>query len=482
MPLPQPQPVPGNDWRQVTPPELDEWRPELTVTVVLPAHDCQIELELTLAALARQRFPKRLLDVVVVDDGSSPPLELPSLRPARTEIVRLPGAHGHGSGRARHAGAQASSGKILLFLDADMVAHRDHVAAHARWHHVLDDAVVLGYKRFVDVQGIHPAAVARATAVDDMDGLLAGRAARRHEWQEDLIDASEGLVTAGEDAFTAVVGATVSTTRSLYSRSGGFRSFPRRGIVDTEFGYRLWTAGGVLVPEPLARSIHQGQRNFATRGDELKRERAGLAANLLPIALFRRSNAGRSWQVPMVQVLVPADDAPPEVVQVTVDAILASSLTDLAVTVSRAGEPVDRHAHELADYYVAEPRVRFLAEPVATGFPSPYTAVVPAGSVLGRGTLVALLAQLGTSGPGTIRVAGVEAEGKVELWATRALERARRHAAHLGGVEAAARALFPETWVSGPDVDITAADPRRTPQGMVYDSRVTGSGSTAGGR
>lgn len=466
----------GNDWRQATPAEIDELQPELAVTVVLPAHDCQGELDLTLAALAQQRYPKALLDVIVVDDGSTPPLELPMLRPDRTDIVRLPGAEGHGSGRARHAGAIASAGDVILFLDADMIAHRDHVAAHARWHQVIDDAVVLGYKQFVDVTGIDAPAVARATAADEMDGLLAGRHASRHAWQEDLFAATDGLVAAGDDAFVVVVGATVSTTRSLYLRSGGFASFPRRGIVDTEFGYRVWTAGGVLIPEPLARSIHQGSRSFSTRGDELKRERAGLAANLLPISLFRPSNAGRSWQVPMMQVLIPADDAAPEVVQVTVDAVLASSLTDLAVTISRSSEAVDGQAHELADYYTADPRVRIVSAPVATGFPSPYTAVVPAGVAVGRGALAALLGRLRVSGPGTVRVVGAERDGHMELWATRALERARRHASRLGGLEEAGRALFPETWVSGEEVDIATAEPRRTRQGMVYDPRISDSG------
>ncbi|MEV4889557.1 glycosyltransferase, partial [Nonomuraea sp. NPDC055795] len=76
-----------NDYGVLTPPALGAWTPELTVTVVIPAHDRQETLDLTLAALAAQSYPADLLDVIVVDDGSAPPLRLPDLRPAATRLV-----------------------------------------------------------------------------------------------------------------------------------------------------------------------------------------------------------------------------------------------------------------------------------------------------------------------------------------------------------------------------------------------------------
>lgn len=468
--MPQPQPVPRQEWPQVTPPEFGQWTPELSVTVVLPAKDCQDELDPTLAALAEQTYPDALFDVVVVDDGSSPALRIPAAAPANARIVRLEPGSGHGSGRARHAGAEAATGDVILFLDADIVPTRTHVEAHARWHHVLADAVVLGRKYFVDFEGITAAAVRTAARDDTFDELLGERKRRRHSWFEDFIKTSKRLTDYGPDTFIAVVGASVSTPRSLYAESGGFSALDLRGIVDTEFGYRIFTAGAVIVPEPQALGFHQGDRNFSIRGDEIKRERSGLAANLLPVPLFRPSNVGRTWSVPTVRAVVDAVGAAPEAVQLTVDSLLASSVTDLLVTVSHGpGGGDDELPRWLRDYFTADARVSYVEGAVPTGFPAPHTMVVPAGIVVGPDTVEALVAVVSDEPVGVVRatVPG-EAGPGVELWVTRALHRARRHLGS-GDLEAAARQLFGEAWRSGETVGVRRAVVGVTRQGMLVD-------------
>ena len=98
--------------------------------------------------------------------------------------------------------------------------------------------------------------------------------------------------------------------------------------MDTEFGYRAVTAGAVVVPEPQARSVHQGVRAFAARAAAIKRLRAGLAANQLPHPIFRPPVRGRVWAVPAVRTLVDATGSSYERLVVTVDALLASHLDD----------------------------------------------------------------------------------------------------------------------------------------------------------
>ncbi|SDT37324.1 Glycosyltransferase involved in cell wall bisynthesis [Friedmanniella luteola] len=454
-------------------PALGAWTPTATVTVVLPAKDCQGELELTLAALAEQTYPEHLLDVVVVDDGSEVPLELPPRRPAHCRILRLPPGAGHGSGGARHAGAQdgVGSGDLLLFLDADMVATRTHVEAHARWHHVVADAVVLGRKSFVDFDGISPGAVQRAVREDTLATVLAGRPQERHVWWENFVRAGHLLTDYTDDTFVAVVGASVSTTRALYRESGGFSALRLRGIVDTEFGYRIFTAGGVVIPDLESESYHQGVRNFSTRGDEIKRERIGLAANHLPIPIFRPVNRGRSWTVPEVHVLLDAGPGiDPASVLLSVDSLLASSVSDLRVTVScPASDPPPRW---LLDYFDGDGRVRFTDAAPSTGFPSPSTLVVPAGAVVPVDLVGALRAEQLARQVGLVRatVPGL-AGASVELWATRALHRARRHP-HPDGIEAAVQDLFGQAWLSGAALGLRAGVLDVTRQGMLLDRPV----------
>ena len=127
--------VRGNDWRLLEPGELGRWSPTERVTVVLPCYMGQAELELTFAALANQTYPSHLLEAVVVDDGSTPPITLPAGASFTASVVAQE-RDGFGLARARNLGAERASGEILVFLDCDMIPEPQLVEAHARWHHV----------------------------------------------------------------------------------------------------------------------------------------------------------------------------------------------------------------------------------------------------------------------------------------------------------------------------------------------------------
>ena len=127
-----------NDWGSLAPPTLGGWEPTLSVTVVVPTFNYQRTLPYVLAALAGQSYPSHLLEVLVVDDQSSPPQELPEVRPDNTRLIRV--EEGWGRANACHLGALAADGDVLHWYDADMLAHREEVEAHARWHHLVDYA------------------------------------------------------------------------------------------------------------------------------------------------------------------------------------------------------------------------------------------------------------------------------------------------------------------------------------------------------
>src|SRR5262245_18516167 len=75
-----------NDYSGRAVPERGEGSPGSCVSVLVPAHGDQERLDLTLASLAAQSYPGHLTEVVVVDDGSDPPLRLPPIRPERTRL------------------------------------------------------------------------------------------------------------------------------------------------------------------------------------------------------------------------------------------------------------------------------------------------------------------------------------------------------------------------------------------------------------
>ena len=60
---------------------------KLSVAVVISCRGGQDKLDLTLASLAVQSYPAKLVNVYIVDDGSEPPLKLPKIRPAKVKLI-----------------------------------------------------------------------------------------------------------------------------------------------------------------------------------------------------------------------------------------------------------------------------------------------------------------------------------------------------------------------------------------------------------
>lgn len=89
------------------------------MTVVVPTRDRPVDLERALHALLGQRT-ERAFEVLVVDDGSRPPLDSTRLGVlAHVRVLRRPGG---GPAAARNAGAAAARGRFLLFTDDDTEA------------------------------------------------------------------------------------------------------------------------------------------------------------------------------------------------------------------------------------------------------------------------------------------------------------------------------------------------------------------------
>ena len=396
-----PATVRGNDWSVLTPAPLESWTPTRCTTVVVPAYSCQATLDLTLASLAAQTHASSLLEVVVVDDGSTPPLRLPELRPEHTRLVRAP-ATGWGRAHACHTGALVAEGEVLHWLDADMVVFAEHVAAQARWHDLADHVVTLGYKRFVEPVHMTPRQVHDAVAAGRAGELYDIASSAPHDWVEKVIDDTDGLRSAGALAFRVHVGATGTVSRDLYLACGGMDTSLKLGE-DSELGYRLAQAGAVFVPEPEARSWHLGPSTVMRTVTTVSRYNTPFITDRMPVPRFRRRNeTGRLWSVPLVDVVVDVGGADYEAVKATVDSVLASTVPDLTVSLLHEWASLDDARRSplrdpdldrrlVAATYAGDPRVRLVERPPPTSFPAPYRLRLPVGWLLGKATLEQLL-------------------------------------------------------------------------------------------
>ena len=423
LPAPRPATVPYNDWRQVALPAAETFTPSLPISVIVPCYQAPAALALTLAGLEGQHYPRHLFEVVIVDDGSDPPLSPPPSTPLDVRVVRQE-RRGFGLARARNTGARAAAHDLLVFLDGDVIAEAGLLAAHARWHHAVSAALTLGFCAYVSVAGVDAAAIRRRPAT--LRDLFAGRPFDP-PWFEPHLARTGELTSRHQDLFRAVTGHNFAMARAFYDEVGGSdESFDRYGGEDTEFGYRVQTRGGLLVPVRDAFAWHQGRYGEGRERKERDQDlQSAKLAHLIAEPGFRRVSPGRSFAVPrhVVSVQAGAQDAG-RLVEIT-EALLADPAGDLVVRLETPpGWDADRLAW-LAAHFGPDPRVRVAPERSALDeFPaSPLHVTVPAHAAIGPGLLPALDAALGDA---VTAIAVLDGGARVRITRAWALHRARR--------------------------------------------------------
>ena len=454
-PVPRPAGVRGNEWRQVALPDARAFAPSLPVSVIVPCFEAPEALALTLAGLERQRFPRHLFEVVVVDDGSQPPIEAPGATPLAVRVVRQQ-RRGFGLARARNAGARAAAHDILVFLDGDVIAEADLLAAHARWHETVSDALTLGFCAFVSAAGIDAAAVRRRR------GTLAALFAHRPcdpPWFERHLARTADLTADRDDLFRAVTGHNFGIGRAFFEAIGGFdESFVRYGGEDTELGWRAQVRGGLLVPVRDAFGWHQGRWSEGRAAKERSQDlQAGKLADLIADPGFRpghRVPCGGGLAVPRHVVSLDGRGVPAGRIEGAVRSLLDDPCPDLAVRIElgqgrnkegrdeegrnvegRDGEGGNEEGRNeegrngdrsrLAARFATEPRVRVapgrhaLDDHPAT----PFHIALPAGLDIGAGLVTRLRKALGDAAAAELALPG---GASVTIARARMLHRARR--------------------------------------------------------
>ena len=410
-----------NDWRHIDVAPFRDFKPDLPVSVIVPYFEAPRALGLTLAALERQTWPRALYEVVIVDDGSRVPLEPPGTTRLNVTVVRQED-RGFGAARARNTGVRAAVHDILLFLDGDMLPEAGWLAAHARWHHAAGGLLTLGFRGHVGADGLDPDRIRNRSG--SLREVFAGQDVDP-SWVEPHMRRTRDLTSRDDDPFKVVVSANLGIRRDLYELTGGFdESFTRWGSEDTEFGYRVYTHGGVLVPVREAFAWHQGRwaEGRSRKRASLQRQGPKLA-HLIAHRAFRPAAGGRIFAVPQYVVTVRAAEGPAARIVETTEDVLADGEHDLVVRI-RMPE-TDERCGWLRDQFDPDPRVRLCATgSVLDAFPAaPFHVTLPAGARFASGLVRRLRTRLGTAVQLT---AVLDDEPRVSITRAWALHRARR--------------------------------------------------------
>ena len=215
-----------------------------TVSIVIPVKDRAEELQRCLASLARLNYPQELLQVIVVDDGSSD--GSPDVARRSGALVVPSGGTGRGPAAARNVGASHACGDILAFIDSDCTASSDWLAELL--------------PVFTDEQ---------TAAVGGMvDGMCTESAIDRYEvvMSSLSLGARERTGNVGDDTFY-LPSCNLLVRRRTFLGVNGFDDTMHVGE-DVDLTWRLRDEGWTISYLPLGRVYHEHRsthRSFMSR-------------------------------------------------------------------------------------------------------------------------------------------------------------------------------------------------------------------------
>lgn len=428
-----------NDWRQVDVTSLDAFTPTRPVSVIIPYYQAPTgpyyqksaeTLARTLATLEGQTYPRELFEVIIVDDGSEPPLARPPSTPLDVKVIRRERrVFGRALIRATYSqaintGVRAAAYDILLFLNSVMLVEAGWMAAHARWHHAVSDALTVGIRAFVDVNGMDAETIrGRAGSLKE---LFSGRPMDPPLY-EGYMAKTNDLTSRADDPFQVVVAGNLGMGKDFYWSVGGFdESFTYWGLEDVELGYRAYTHGGLLVPVRDAVAYRQGRwdedRDAKRRSTQIQE---GIAAHRIAHPWYRGHRPGRIFAVPQYVVTIEVGQCPAGQVVRAVNNVLTDRVRDLLVRIEMPASDDEERLARLQAEFGPDPRVR--VAPTSTAleeFPSsPFHVALPA-AVVAKDLVHRLRVKLGDAAHAEALLP--DGAGKVAITRAWALHRAQR--------------------------------------------------------
>ncbi len=202
-------------------PRLDDG-PRFRATVVIATYNRLESLGRLLRQLGEQTLPPAQFEVVAVDDGSTVPVAAALRDRSFPFALRVETQRNAGASAARHCGAGAAGGEVLIFVDDDMQVGRGFVEGHVAAHVAGRRCLVLGRVRPPEQPG---------------------RMTLPERWHQHHLDRLADRARRGERLPGSVLySGNVSMRREDYFEVGGFDPSLSE-MEDRELGVRLEEAG-----------------------------------------------------------------------------------------------------------------------------------------------------------------------------------------------------------------------------------------------
>jgi len=210
------------------------------ISVVIPTYNRLPQLKVVLESLAKQTLEADKFEVVVVSDGSTDGtneyLKLDSPIPVVSACQE-----NSGPAAARNHGVRLARGRVVLFIDDDIIASPVLLERHLQSHGESSTTIVIG--PMLDAPGF---AYSPWVA-----------------WEQAMLYKQYRAMRVGvfEPTFRQFYTGNASVPRELLTRSGGFDTNFRRAE-DVELAFRLDQLGATFVFDETAAAHHHAERSF----------------------------------------------------------------------------------------------------------------------------------------------------------------------------------------------------------------------------
>ena len=213
------------------------------VSVIIPAYNVANTIEDLLKSLANQTFSRQKTEIIVVNDCSTDnTLEILQSMKKDFELRIFSHEINKGLATTRNTGIKNSHGKILIFIDADMIVNDHYIENHVNFHNNKKVAGVVG-------------------------GILPSTKMKYDKYQKYLYETKRGIKKHSLDKpipFSSFICGNTSIKRDVIDACGMFdENIKIYGGEDTEFAFRVEEK----FPEGLygtcaLRSTHNHYRSF----------------------------------------------------------------------------------------------------------------------------------------------------------------------------------------------------------------------------
>ncbi|MFH1849535.1 MAG: glycosyltransferase, partial [archaeon] len=207
-------------------------------TVIIPTFNRSNILKNTVLSLYKQTY--RNFEVIVVDDGSRDDTEsmVRSLKPPFRLRYFIQNDLGYGPGRARNLGAKYAEGKLLIYLDTDVMSDPVNIEEHVKAHKKERDILVIGRRLDLHKSPEIDAAINEENILNNFDAIR--RLPMKSDMREDFFYWSGDRINEFKAPWTMLYSNNISIKRQHYLNCGGIDpSFAFWSVEDQELGYRL---------------------------------------------------------------------------------------------------------------------------------------------------------------------------------------------------------------------------------------------------